>query len=145
MNLDKLLADALHHAHTLKHSGARLHQSIECSLVHKAIQSYYGPPNWKSQRLIELIWTNKTPEETCSLGLFREMVHTRSGGRRLVRLDTPAGSEEVNIEFVYGEHWVHPRTPVARETSVHEILELRERFEELMREVEEEMSPCHRK
>jgi hypothetical protein len=136
MNLDKLLSDALKHAHELKHAGSVFQQSLEAALVHREIQHRYGPQNWKSARLIELIWTNDQ-NESYSLGMFREMLHPKSGGRKLTRIDHCPLNEEIQIEFCYGEHWVEPRQPVARETSVLEILELRERFDELMREVEE--------
>lgn len=135
MNLDKLLSDALKHAHDLKHAGARLHASIEAALIHREIQRKYGPPNWLPGKLIELLWTSETGE-TSSLGVFQEMVHRSGCGRRLRRVDSTPPA--VEVEFVYGEHWVSPRAPVARTTSVHEIFELRERLDELMREVEQE-------
>lgn len=137
MNLDKLLADALRDAHNLKHAGKTLHQSIQCSLIHREAQHRYGPQSWISSRLIELVWSPAPGHTPSSLGFFRELLHKSGSGRRLSPVPERPRDEAFEVEFCYGEHWVEAhRAADVTETSVHEILELRERFEELMREVE---------
>ncbi len=138
MNLDKLLADALRHAG----KNEALKQALECALIHREVQNRYGPKTWRTARLIELVWSPAPGSgQTQSLGLFREMVHTPSDARRLVRLDSPPPAEEVSTEFCYGEHWIEARKPVERTPRVEEILELRERFEDLMQEFEQGEKP----
>ena len=132
MDLDKLLTDALRRAKALKFAGLPVAASLECRRIHdEAKRQYLDQKKWSVGDLVELVYTDASGELS-SLGTFREYQYRPRQARKLVR---EGGESADRVEFVYGSHWVEAVQPPLWESTPLEVLELRERFDELMREV----------
>lgn len=126
LNLDKLLRQALSHQ-----ARARLTKHIERVKKDASL-------DWTEVDPVELIWSpSRYALPILSLGTFRVLVHIR-GARRLVKMESPPESPSA-LEWVWGEHWLAPPAPVERTPSEEEMIALRARARELLREFEESL------
>lgn len=117
--LEDLLKEALKHELNSKRgrgTATRLKSINDC--VHSI---YTNPDNWRPGRTVSLIHQSPDGGET-SLGIFHEIIHKQTAARKL--LPCPDGSIE-GVEYVHGEHWLHPSTHEAIPTTLGDVIAIR--------------------
>jgi hypothetical protein len=126
-SLEGLLKEAKHHAWLAS-------ASSPASRRLPSYLPYANPENWTAGGLVELVESDSGTR----LGLFQELLY-RHGGRKLVPAALPKGTVcSIRSECVCGKHWLEPRVEApAPLMPEHEILELRTRLIDLLKEWDE--------
>lgn len=135
--LNQLLRHAMHEARIRERVIVKAPTPITQPRVPDPVYQdlYQNPLNWTRGRLITLIHQGPQNRETF-LGVFQELLNPKAHVRRLVRDHSPtAHGPALPREYVHGEHWLRAQVWSPPEDSEGEKLAIRERYDELMKEV----------